>query len=505
MSNISITGKEAKTKILKGFFYMASAVRKTMGPFGANTLTEKGNRISNDGLRTAREVAPTIVDEFERRGAIVGLEGASKTEEEAADGTTACITLMDEILKETSELMGADTVASKKSPSEIILQIEKEEKEVITKLEKMAEKITTEDELVKSALVSTENQELADLIGKAQFKLGKDGVLLAEETAERECSVEFVNGVRIDNGFGTSVAINDQEKQALIVKNCCVIMTNATFGGDGLSSIDGLLKSIYTAGVRDLAIIARAFSETAILRAMEETKLGFRIFPINAPYTDQNEVMKDLQAVLGGTYINTEEKDIRKMIVTDIGFAENIMAKRYSALIAGKKDKMSEERVATRIKELQDKLKGEVSTFEKKNISMRIAQLTTGLGIVKIGSDTEANRKYLKDKADDAVGAVRGAWQEGVVKGAGLAFKEIADSLPDTYILKRPLASVYEQLMSRAPKDFKIESWVKDPVKVLRCALHYACETAGRLGTVETVVVTQDPPRCNCNKKQNEE
>jgi chaperonin GroEL (HSP60 family) len=215
--------------------------------------------------------------------------------------------------------------------------------------------------------------------------------------------------------------------------------------------------------------------------------------------------MKDLQAVLGGTYINTEEKDIRKMIVTDIGFAENIMAKRYSALIAGKKDKMSEERVATRIKELQDKLKGEVSAFEKKNITMRIAQLTTGLAIVKIGSDTEANRKYLKDKADDAVGAVRGAWQEGVVKGAGLAFKEIADSLPGTYILKRPLASVYEQLMSRAPKDFKIEEWVKDPVKVIRCALHYACETAGRLGTVETVVCTENPYKCNCNKKQNEE
>lgn len=490
MNKIVQVGVEARNNLIKGANYLADAVRSTLGPYGANAAIEKGNRITNDGVTIAREIS--VKKEIENRGICILREAAIKTNDEAGDGTTTAITLAQAILKEAvNRLPSGKNIIGGQTPAEIIRVIEKERKEVTDKLTSMAIKINSKEELIKSALVSVENEELATLIGEAQWDLGPDGMLIAEETAERESSVEKVFGVRIDNGFGTSVAINNVEKQSLEVNDVRVILTNYTL--QDLKPLVPILEQLSKIGVNKVAIIARAFTETAIRDCMENTKRGYNLFPINAPYTDQNEVMKDLSIVLGGTYINSEERSLDSMQLSDVGLAERIVAKRYSAVLTGKNDESAKKRVENRVEEISRAIKGSFSEFEKRQLRERMAQLTSGFAIVKVGATSEVERKYKKDKCDDAVNAVRAALQEGVVKGAGLAFKEISDGLADTYILKKPLCAIYEQIMSTAPTSFVVEDWVRDPVKVLRIALEKACSVSGTFATTLIAIAAEAP------------
>lgn len=490
MAKIVLIGAEARERLIAGADFLANAVKMTLGPFGANAAIEKGNRITNDGVTIAREI--TLKDEIENRGVTILREAAIKTNDQAGDGTTTAITLAQAILKEASKYLGSSkTIAGKKTAAEVIRIIDKECKEVIVKLDEMATPIKTRQDLINSAKVSVEDEELGELIGGAQWEVGKTGRLVAEETVELKSSVEKIKGMRIDSGVSTTILINNLEKQALEVENVRMILTNHTM--QDLKPISVLLEQLVKSGVRDIVIVARAFSRDAILTCNENCKKGINIYPMNAPYTDQNEVFKDLEAVVGGRYINQEQENLEDMMLSDVGFAQKVVGERFNAIFTGKADEKSEGRVEKRISELEEKLSGDVSEFERKNIEERIAQLDNGFALVKVGATSDSERKWKKDKAEDAVNAVRAAFQEGTVDGGGLAFKEISESLPDTYILKRPLLSIHEQIMSTAPADFKIEDWVRDPVIVLKTALKNACSVASTFATSGIAIATETP------------
>lgn len=483
-------GTGARSELIKGANFLADAVGSTLGPFGANFFLEKGNKITNDGATIAREIE--LKNEIQHRGVVALREATLRANDEVGDGSTSTTVLAQAILKEAVRFLGDDEkgIHGKKTPIEVIKQIEAERKEVTEKLIAMSTQIETKEQLIDSAIVSVEDKELGALIGGAQWELGKDGILIAEDTAERESSFEKVKGLRIDNGFGTSFMINNHEKQTLEIEHSRVIMTNHTL--QDLRPLKSIIDQLVKNGVTVITIIARAFTETAIKVCSENiNKGGVMIYPLNAPYTDQAEIMKDLAAVLGGTFYHYEDRALEDMQLSDVGFGEKIIAKRYEAIITGKDDEKIKIRVDARLAELEAKLAGSVSEFEKRGLNGRIAQLQSGFGIMKIGANSDAERARIKDKADDAVNAVRAAYQEGVVSGAGLAFKEISEALPDTYILKRPLLSIYQQIMARAPKDFVVEDWVKDPVKVLRIALEKACSVAGSFATAEGATATE--------------
>lgn len=488
-----VTGTLARDRVIKGANFLADAVKSTLGPYGMNAAIEKGDRITNDGVTIAREIS--LQDEIEDRGVAILREAAIKTNDEAGDGTTTAITLAQAILKEAIKQLPQDiTVQGKKTPIEVIKTIEKEKLEILKKLEAMSQPIETEDDLVASARVSVEDEELASLIGHAQWKLGKDGVILAEECMEFNSSVQYIKGIKIDNGLGTSIIMNNQEKQSFEGNDFRIILTNHIV--QGLFPIKPVMDQLGKAGVKGLIIVARAFSQEAIKHCLLNIEAGFTIIPLNAPFEDQSEIMKDLTASLGGRYINTEDSNLEDIQMSDVGYVKKIIARRYDAVFTAEEDEKSMERIEKRVAELKEKLKGEVSAFEKKNIERRISQLTNGFALLRIGATSGVQRKYLKDKADDAVNAVKAAFQEGVVPGAGLAFKEIADTLPDTYLLKRPLYSIYEQIRSTSGAEFEVPSWVRDPVKVLRVALEKACSVAGTLATINiAIAVEREKPR----------
>lgn len=496
--DISLTGIKARDKVIKGANYVADTVKSTLGPFGMNALLEKGNRITNDGFTVSKALCVAIEDEFERRGAVTMHEVASKTNDQVGDATSSSEVLAQAILKEAIRFLPTESsVIAKKTSAELIKQIDTEKDEIITLLEEYVTPINTEKELIDSARVSVEDDTLAELIGKAQFKIGKDGVIIAEEHNQSESEIEYISGIKFDSGFASSALINNPEKQTVEAEDCHVLLTNYIF--NDLSPIAPIIDQLVKTGVRKIAIIGRGFSSDFVKVCIENTKNGVYFYPINAPYTDQAEVSRDIASLIGGSYIDTEETSLSDITLDDVGYASRIVSKRYETVITGN------ESPDARLTVLEAKLKGAVSDFERKSIQTRISQLTHGFAILKVGAKTEVDRKRLKDKADDAVNAIRLAYQGGTVPGAGQAFNDISKDLPNDYILKRPLQAIYNQIMSSAPKDFVIEPWVRDPFLVLKCALENACSVASVLSTVSAVVAAENPKKRKYENNNDEE
>lgn len=500
IGKIVLSGKEARNKLVKGADFLADAVKSTLGPFGANAVMEKKLRVTNDGFSIASEI--TLSDEIEDLGLRVFREACTKTNDEAGDGTTTAMVVAQAVLKEAIGRLGDENVIGSKVPTtEIVRMIESDRNLIEEKLKEMAKDIESEKEIINSAIVSVEDQELGELIGKTQWELGKDGVIIAEESNNRSCSVERIQGIRTDNGFATSLIVNDEEKQHLALDNTLVILTN--YNLQDLNPLKDVLEKISTqvaAGsipTNNVVIIASSFTDHAVMVCMQNIKTGsLKIYPVSAPYVDQTQVMKDIEAVVGGKFINYEESKLEHMTIADVGFATKLIAKRFETIITGKEDDYTNTRVQMRVSELQDKYEGSESEFEKGNLRSRIAQLTSGFAILKIGANSEVERKRLKDKADDAVNAVRAAFQEGTVPGAGLAYKIAAESLPDDSVLKRALNAPYDQIMSTAPTGFIIEDWVRDPLKVMRIALERACSVAGDLATASIAIAAERDRGC---------
>lgn len=508
MNKAILIGVKAREELVKGADFLANAVISTLGPFGQNVFIDKGNSITNDGVRVAREILITrdMVmqdgepgNEINNRGAVALREAASKTNDIAGDGTTTSILFAQAIYSACSRLLGKENVIGAKKPSEIIKQVEAERIEITDKLRAMATTIETADQLIASARVSVEDEDLARLIGQAQWDLGPNGYLLVEETAERDSSVEAVKGIRIDNGFGTSQIINNFEKQTLEVEDAAIVLTTQTI--KGLAEWTPVMKVMEAAakqGITQLVVVARAWTDETVNYCLQNIQKGsVKIYPISAPYTNMTERMKDLAAVTGAHFYDSENSTLDDIMASGMGRVQKVVARRMEAIITGKDDSSTNDRVAVRVSELTKELDGEVSEFAKKQLQERIAQLTNGFAIVKVGSPSDMERKRLFDKCEDAVNAVRAALQEGTVPGAGLAFKEIAETLPDTYLLKRPLMALNEQIMSTAPQGFQIEDWVRDPMKVLRVALEQACVAASTFATAGGVITDKAPEQFN--------
>ena len=482
----SIIGIEARDKVIAGANYVADAVKSTLGPFGLNTLTEKRNTITNDGFTTSREICTTLPCEFERRGAILMHEAASKTNDQVGDATSTSMVLAQAILKEAVRyLPQVGSFGAKKTPAELVKTLKEEKAIVLEKLSDMVTPITSREELIRSALVSVEDEELAEMIGGMQWDLGEYGYILCEESPDRNTTIERVQGVRIDNGFGTSVMINNPEKGTLEVTDARIILTNYTFSG-GLQPVAHLIDQLVSQGHRKIVIMARAFSSDVIRLCVENIQKGVEIYPINAPYEHQGEVFKDIQSVVGGTYVDQESGRLEDMTLDDVGYVERLVARRYDAIIMGTQNP------ETRVGRLIEELQGEPSVFYQKNLQKRISQLTNGFAVLKVGSETDVDRKRRKDKCDDVVNAVRLALQGGTIRGGGLALKQISEMLPESCILKRPLNAIHSQIINSAPEGFVIEDWVRDPYLVIKASLENAVSVASNLATVNAVVVEKD-------------
>lgn len=500
---ISITGYDARETAFKDFEYCAKAVMSTIGPFGLNFLLEKGRKITNDGYTISSEIISTPKNEFGRLFAQVAHEASAKTNDMVGDFTSGAWALNYSILKEIRDkrYLGTETtIKAKKTPAELRKMINKSKDFVISEMEKSIKKVESKEELIKSAMVSVEDEKIAELLGTTQWELGPEGRIIAEEVNANECTIEKVDGILLDNGFVSSSWITNPEKQSLEIKSPLpIILTNYTVGVAELKLLrESIFKTLVTQQKSGCILMARAFTSDAI-KEVTEGKNEFAIILVNAPYENQKETMKDIEAIVGGRYIDTEEASLAEMYITDVGCAKRLVAQAFNSQISGVEDEAYKERVAKRIEILEKKLIGSQSDFDKRKLGERIAQLKGGFCILKVGSSSVSNRKRIFDKCEDAVNAVRYALKGGTVKGGGLAFKEISDKMEEGDILKRPILSIYNQIMESAPEDFVIEDWVRDPFLVLKCGLENACEFASGAITVNGIITTEDEKKCTHN------
>ena len=329
-------------------------------------------------------------------------------------------------------------------------------------------------------------------------------MIIPEENAEPVCEVERVKGVRLDNGVATSMVFNDYEKHRLYVKKAMIFLTNNTLEKFP-QSLEDSINALVTTGQREFVIMAKAFSSDVVRAFMNVTNgdTGVKLYPMQAPYINQREIMKDLEATLGGRYIHDEGAELDSITPEDFGIADIVIGEQFTSQFVGQSTHETEERVKARVEVLKKELKGEPSKFQKKALETRIAQLENGFALLKIGSTSDTDRKYLFDKAEDAVNTVRSAFQEGTVPGAGLSYKQISEEFDDDSILKKALLAPHKQIMENAGGEFEVDDWVRNSAKVDRVALENACRVASTLVTVGGVVVQEKPPTLDSllNKK----
>ncbi len=501
---ISLQGTDARQKLLDGVKKVASMVKRTYGPYGKNFASGvRGGvvKISNDGVSLAKEIQGA--DEFEDIGVRSVVEAATKTNDKAGDGTTSAVILTEAIL---DGLVVEEGASSKNNVIKALKQVEVESKEVVAQLEKMARPVETREHLIKIARVSVEDVALAELIGGAQWDVGASGTVMAEEHNAPNDEVEFIYGIRIDNGYGTSRVANNAEKQALDLKNVRILITNKIFNKVGdLTDMLPLFENLSRDNESHVVLLARAFDESCIgwlannLKLFAQNKSGIAVYPINAPYVDMDEVMEDLAAATGSRFIDANERNMKRATVSDVGRATKVFCTRDTGIVTGHKpgeNEIIDGMVKARVANIEEKLTGKVSEFEKRNLETRKAQLTAGTAIIKVGAETEQERKYKKDKVDDCVNTVKAAIVSGVVPGAGLALHAIALENP-TMSIADALRAPHRQIVANAGGELEIPEWVQDPLKVVKTAFEKASSIARSLATVEVLTTWEwEKPTC---------
>ena len=415
MAKQVIFGEEVKKRLQKGVDTVANAVKVTLGPRGRNVVLDKGfggPTITNDGVSIAREI--TLKDKFENMGAEIIKEVATKTNEVAGDGTTTATVLtqalVNEGLKQTT--MGVNAMAVRSG-------MEHAAQDVVAALKEMATTISSLDEIKQVATISAESTELGEKIAETIDKVGKDGVVTVEESQSFGIETEFTEGMEFDKGYVSPYMVTNPERMESEYKNAHILITDKKISS--VQEILPLLEKIAQTGKKELVIIADDVEGEALATfVVNKLKGGFSVLAVKAPgYGDRKkEMLADIAVTTGGQVISEEVGlKLETVELSQLGSADRVVAtKDTTTIVGGHGEKTAiTERVAT----LKTQHGQTTSKFDKEKIEERIAKLSGGVAVIRVGAATEAEMKYLKLKIEDAVNATKAAIEEGIVPGGG--------------------------------------------------------------------------------------
>lgn len=415
MAKQVIFGEEVKKKLQKGVDTVANAVKVTLGPRGRNVVLDKGYggpTITNDGVSIAREI--TLKDKFENMGAEIVKEVANKTNELAGDGTTTATVLtqalVNEGLKQTT--MGLNSMAVRTGMEHACV-------DVVAALRKMSTKISSIDEIKQVATISAENAELGEKIAETIDKVGKDGVVTVEESQSFGIETEFTEGMEFDKGYVSPYMVTNPERMESEYKNAHILLTDKKISS--VQEILPLLEKIAQTGKKELVIIADDVEGEALATfVVNKLKGGFSVLAIKAPgYGDKKkEVLADLAVMTGGQVI-TEDIGLKleNTEISQLGSADRVVSTKENTVIVGGGGEKTA--IADRVKALKGQIEFASSKYDKDKIEERIAKLSGGVAVIRVGAATETEMKYLKLKIEDAVNATKAAIDEGIVPGGG--------------------------------------------------------------------------------------
>jgi chaperonin GroEL len=528
--------EEARQAVKIGIDKVADAVKITLGPKGRNAILDKGYgapTITNDGVTIAKEIE--LENKFENIGAELIKEVASKTNDVAGDGTTTSTVLTQAIIRE-----GLKYVAMGVNPVGIRHGIETAGKEVVKELKANAKKIESKEEIAQVARISAEDPEVGNVIAEVMEKVGKDGVITVEESQTFGLSSDVVEGMQFDKGYISPYMITDTEKMKAEFEDPYILITDKKISS--LSEILPVLEKITQTGKKDIIIIAEEVEGEALATLVINKLRGtFNALAIKAPgFGDRRKEMLDDIAVVTGGKVITEDLGIKLENATldMLGSARKIIAtKDNTTIVDGKGDKQNIEK---RISQIRKEIEASDSDFDKEKSQERLAKLSGGVAVLKVGAATESELIYKKHKVEDALAATKAAIEEGIVAGGGTALvkagitvknkdikipsQDMADEFDAGFkVLLRALEEPLRQIVQNAgkeegavianlirnktelknngynaiankPVDDMIKEGIIDPVKVTRSALENAISVSAMLLTTE-VAVTDLPEK----------
>ena len=532
MSKRILYNEEARKALRRGVDAVADAVKITIGPRGRNIVLDKGYgspTITNDGVSIAKEI--TLKDRFENMGAEIIKEVAGKTNDMAGDGTTTAAILTQAIVSEGMKhtTMGVSAMG-------IRFGIETASKYVLQELKKLAKPIKSDEEIHQVATISAESSELGKIIADTIRKVGKDGVVTVEESQSTTLEdPEIVEGIQFDKGYISAYMVTNPERMEAEVKDPAILITDKKISS--VKEILPLLEQLAQSGKKELVIIAEDVDGEALATFVVNKLRGvFNVLAIKAPgYGDTKKaILEDIAVTVGATVV-TEEVGIKfeKVALSMLGKARKVISTKDNTVIVGGKGKKSD--IEARVVQLKKQRENTDSKYDKEKIEERIAKLSGGVAVIRVGAATETEMKYLKLKIEDAVNATKAAIEEGIVAGGGVALVKVATKLAEwlknhkdtlspeiilgTDIVIKALESPLRQIVINTGKEDgsvivdkikngkgnlgydalkdemvidMIVAGIVDPVKVTRLGVENACSAAAILLTTGAAVA-DDP------------
>lgn len=524
MSKQILFGEEARKAIQAGVRKSAQAVKVTLGPRGRNVILDRpygGPRITNDGVSIAKEIS--FADKFENMGADIVKEVANKANDNAGDGTTTAVVLLESLLEE-----GLSRVTKGGNAMAVRSGMEKARDAAVAELKKMAKPVVGRTFIRDIASISAESKELGLIIAETIEKVGKNGVVTVEESQGTELSHEMVEGLQIDKGYVSPYMVTNADRMESEAIDPYVLVTDRKI--TNIQELLPILEKVAASGRKELVIIADGVEGDALSTLILNRVRGvFNVLVIDAPgFGDRKkESLSDIAVILGADVVTTDTGETFESItLNSLGSASRIVSTKDSTIFVGGKGKKVA--IEARIKQLQTQREQSESKFDKEKYEERIAKLSGGVAVIRVGAATETEMKYLKDKIDDAVKATKAAMDEGIVPGGGTALAKVSKLLanedteklsPDEKegysIVVRALSQPLRQIALNAGKedvgvivheveeskgyfgydalkDCMVSDMIKagiiDPVKVTRGAVENAVSAAAILLTTEVAV-----------------
>lgn len=521
MAKQIIYSDEARDKLKIGVDKLANAVKITLGPKGKNVAIDKGYGsplIINDGVSIAKEIE--LKDKFENLGAELVKEVANKTNDLAGDGTTTATVLTQAIVSE-----GIKNVAAGSNPMAIRRGIQKGVDAVCKHLKEMSKEVSTKEEIAQVASISADDNEIGKIIAEAIEIVGKDGVITVEESQSFEMSKEIVEGMQFDKGYLSPYMVTNAEKMTAQMENVPILITDKKISA--IKDILKLLEDLASQGKKDLVIICEDLDGEALTTLVINKLRGvFNVLAIKAPgYGDNKKEMLEDIAILTGTEVISEEKGqkLEDVNLEDLGSAGRVISEKDSTTIVngnGRKENIEE-----RISLLKKSLENNESKYDKEKIEERIAKLSGGVAVIKVGASSETEMKEKKLRVEDAINSTKAATREGIVAGGGVALLKCEKTLENLKIedpeerigvdiLKRALVSPIKQIAENAGKEGSViaeqvrkndsdyygynaatdvfedlfKSGIVDPTEVTRTALQNAASISAMFLTTEVAI-----------------
>jgi chaperonin GroEL len=511
---------DARARMFKGVNVLANAVKATLGPKGRNAVLEKSfgaPTITKDGVSVAKEIE--LKDKFENMGAQMVKEVASNTSDEAGDGTTTATVLAQAIIRE-----GLKAVASGRNPMDIKRGIDKGVTLAVEELKKLSKPCKDSKAIAQVGTISANSDEsIGKTIAEAMEKVGKEGVITVEEGSGLQNELDVVEGMQFDRGYLSPYFINNQANQTVELEKPVILLVDKKISN--IRELLPLLEGVAKSG-RPLLVIAEDVEGEALATLVVNNIRGIlKVASVKAPgFGDRRKAMlQDIATLTGGTVISDEVGlSLEKATINDLGEAKKIVVEKENTTIIDGHGKAAD--IKARVESIRQQAEEATSDYDKEKLQERVAKLSGGVAVIKVGAATEIEMKEKKARVEDALHATRAAVEEGVVPGGGVALiraQRALDKLEGSNedqtvgirILSRSIEEPLRQIVDNAGEDAAVilnrvkegkgsfgynaakgefgdmlDAGILDPTKVTRLALQNAASVAGLLLTTEVMV-----------------